>query len=62
MSDLWNRWNGQIVENRNRASHAEGHAKLGSKRGKHSPTTCKGWSVYPVSETEMDPFAWCCED
>ncbi len=62
MSDLWNRWNGQGVENRNRASHAEGHAKLGREREKHSPTTWKGRPVYPVSKTEMDPFARCCED
>jgi hypothetical protein len=57
MCDLWNRWNGQVVDNRNYGKPSQG-ATPGQGVG--------GGSIaglgYPVSKTEKDPFTWCCED
>jgi hypothetical protein len=59
MCDLWKSGMDKLLKTETRATQAEGPCQAGGRRGQYSPTTWKGRPVYPVSETEMDPFVWC---
>jgi hypothetical protein len=62
MCDLWADGTNKLLIKETRASKIEGPCQAGGLEGPAQPYHVGGKTVYPQSETEMDPFVWYCKE